>query len=53
VTSADDEHVWIIERESRQVVRSFRLGPSIRGAAFIGERALAVADACTLTVLRF
>jgi hypothetical protein len=53
ITSADDQHVWIVERESRRIVRTFRIGPSIRGAAFIGPRDLAVADACTITVLGF
>ena len=53
VTSADDRHVWIVERASRRVVETFELGPAIRGAAFIGPRALAVADACTVSVLRF
>ena len=53
ITSADDEHVWIVERESHQILRTFRIGPAIRGAAFIGPRELAVADACTITLLRF
>jgi hypothetical protein len=53
VTSADDRHVWIIERDSRKVVRTFNLGPAIRGAAFVGPRELVVADACTASVLRF
>lgn len=53
VTSADDRHVWIVERASRRVVRSFRVGPGLRGGAFVGPRAFAVADACSMTVLRF
>jgi hypothetical protein len=53
VTSADDRHVWIVERATRRIVDTFELGPAIRGAAFIGPRELAVADACTLSVLRF
>jgi hypothetical protein len=53
VTSADDRHVWVIDRGTRRVVKTFELGPAIRGAAFIGPRELAVADACTVSVLRF
>lgn len=53
VTSADDVHVWIVERASRRVIRTFRVGPGLRGGDFVGPRAFAVADACTMTVLRF
>lgn len=53
VTSADDRHVWIVERTTHRIVETFELGPAIRGAAFIGPRELAVADACTVSVLRF
>jgi hypothetical protein len=53
VTSADDRHVWIIERDSRQITKTFRLGPAVRGAAFVGPREFAVADACTVSLLRF
>ncbi len=53
VTSGDDRHVWIIERASRRIIETFAVGPTIRGVAFIGPRELAVADACTVTVLRF
>jgi hypothetical protein len=45
--------VWVIDRGTRRVVKTFELGPAIRGAAFIGPRELAVADACTVSVLRF
>jgi hypothetical protein len=53
VTSGDDRHVWIIKRASRQIIKTFNLGPAIRGAAFTGPRDLAVADACTISLLRF
>jgi hypothetical protein len=53
VTSADDRRVWIIDRAAHEIVKTFELGPAIRGAAFIGPRQLAVADACTVSVLRF
>lgn len=53
VTSADDRHVWIIERSSRRIIREFGLGPALRGLTFIGPREVAVADACTVSVLRF
>ena len=53
VTSADDRHVWIIENGTGRIVRQFQLGPALRGAAFIGPREVAVADACTVSVLRF
>jgi hypothetical protein len=53
VTSADDEHVWIVDRESRKIVKTFRIGPAIRAVVFRGPRELAVTDACTLSVLRF
>ena len=53
VTSANDRDVWIVERASHRIIKTFHLGPTIRGAAFIGPRELAVADACTVSVLRF
>lgn len=53
VLSSDDERVWIVERDSRQVVRTFRRGPALRGAEFLGPRELAVADACSVSVLHF
>lgn len=53
VTSADDSRVWIIDRATQRIVREYHLGPTIRGAAFTGPRELAVADACTLSLLTF
>lgn len=53
VTSGDDEHVWIVDSATGRILHTFRRGPGLRGADFIGPRALAVADACTISVLRF
>lgn len=53
VTSGDDLHVWIVDRDLRTVVRQFRAGPAIRAGDFTGPREFTVADACVFTTLRF
>jgi hypothetical protein len=53
VTSLGEEKVFLVDRAQRAVVRTFSVGPFTRGVAFFGPHELAVADACTLTVLDF
>jgi hypothetical protein len=50
-TSGDDHTVTILRRADLRVLRRFRVGPALRDLAFVDERELAVADACTATFL--
>jgi len=49
VTSWDDESVWLIERATRSIVASYRVGPAVRGITFLGPREFAIADVCTMS----
>lgn len=51
--SVDDAAVWVVDRETRAVVRRFQVGPAIRGLAFAGPREVVSVDACTATLLAF
>jgi hypothetical protein len=51
VSSADDATVYVLELDPLEVVDSYTLGPGLRDLAFVGPRTLAVADACTVSVV--
>jgi len=53
VTSADDHSVFVVARDTHQVVRTFNVGPALREVVFIGPREIAAADACTIEQLVF
>ncbi len=53
VTSADDQHVWLIETTSRQIVKTYRVGPALGDVLFLGPREFAIADACTMSDFLF
>ncbi|MGH9420572.1 MAG: hypothetical protein ACRD3J_11395, partial [Thermoanaerobaculia bacterium] len=48
-TSLDDESVWLIDRDARRIVATYRAGPALRGTTFLGPREFAIADACTMS----
>jgi hypothetical protein len=49
IASWDDESVWLIDRATRSIAATYRVGPALRGITFLGPREFAVADACTMS----
>jgi hypothetical protein len=53
VASDDGSSVFIVDRETRTVGRTFHVGPGLGSVAFMGPKELVAADSCTLEDLRF
>jgi hypothetical protein len=51
VTSGDDQTVWVLRRADLAVTGTYRVGPGLRDLAWVAAREIAVADACTATLL--
>jgi len=51
VTSGDDRTVWVLRRADLSVAHRYQVGPGLRDLTYLAGGELALADACTATLL--
>jgi len=53
VTSADDQHVYMIDRATRRIVETHLAGPALREVVATGPREFSITDVCSVTTYQW